>query len=582
MPYLRLENFGQGGYNPDNYETGLSPGQWSNMENADIYNGDLYACGREPVRFPDCPFSIFYSYLFVSGGRPVYVASDGNDVAVYVEGQWTTLLSSLGGGLITFDNFLGTLIINSQTSGPYYWGGISSDLLDASWDEGPDESWNGGTDVDWDGSVSAEDSWDSGPDESWNGGLDISWSTLTLQPAALLPGWPAGATCLQIVAFSNYLVALSVDNPNADGDVAAPYLVMWSDAAPPGSIPTSWTPATDNLAGDFLIQDTYGPISGGKKLRNSLIVYKSDSIYRMFETFDTDLVMAYERVVSLPSIDSPYGVAEYANQHYFVSKAGLFVFDGQQATPIDYGRVHGAVISVSLFSGFSRVQVVTNQTDAEIWFGLRQREDGPITQVLKYSIPYNAFVLHDYGPTLTSLASGQYSEDDFDADSWDGGASTSWEEGDDEPWENDLRGDLIDRVFLADGTNVKTYEPLRGGVTGQSARATSLLRYGIQLSDPTRKVILRAIYPEMEGGDEVTFQVGTQQQPWRSLDGQEPQIVWGPDRSFRPGTDLKLPLRDIGSTFALRVKSSATSQSDNAFWRLHAIGFEFSVLGERG
>jgi hypothetical protein len=94
--------------------------------------------------------------------------------------------------------------------------------------------------------------------------------------------------------------------------------------------------------------------------------------------------------------------------------------------------------------------------------------------------------------------------------------------------------------------------------------------------------MLRAFYPEMEGGDSVTFQVGIQHQPWLSLDGRLPQIVWGPEREFRPGTDIELPLCDVGSVYAIRIKSRTDSQVDNSFWRIHALGFHFDALGQYG
>jgi hypothetical protein len=137
-------------------------------------------------------------------------------------------------------------------------------------------------------------------------------------------------------------------------------------------------------------------------------------------------------------------------------------------------------------------------------------------------------------------------------------------------------------VFLAENNTVRTYEPLRGGRDGQSARPTELVRYGIRFADPSQKTMLRALYPEMEAGGSVTFQVGIQHQPWRSYDGALPQITWGAEREFRPGTDIEIPLCDVGSVYALRVKSRTDSNVSNQFWRLHGLGFRFDTIGEYG
>jgi hypothetical protein len=617
MPYARFDNFGRGGFNPDSYETGLAPGQWSEMYNADIYNGDIYACGEEPVRFDGCPFQIRYSYIYLTDDRAIYVASDGSTLAAYVNGEWRVLREGLGGGIVTFDTFLGTLIINSLTGGAFYWRGLTGVPGLSQWFEA-DQSWSSAQSVQWNSRTDktvALTAWGKSGGYTWAGASGFQWNNLQEEVCPPLPGWPYRAKCLQIVAFGNRLVALSVDYSPAvigttwassdvetwadgdsqtwqdllasgknalDGESRAPYLVWWSSAAPAGAVPSEWLPSTRNTAGDVLLQDTGGPITGGKKLRDSLIVYKSDSIYRLFETFSTDAVLAYERVLSRPSIESPYGVAEYGEAHYCISKTGIFVFNGQQAQQIDFDRVHGAVLSVSLLRGFDQVQVVANETDAEVWFGFRNIGAGPLTTVLKYSIPYNAFCVHSYGDGLTAMTAGQYDEE-FVGRAWSDPPVARWEDGLGTPWSgSELRGNLIDRVFLANNNEVRTYEPLRGGRLGKSARTTELVRYGVRLADPSQKTMLRALYPEMEGGEAVTFQVGIQHQPWLSLDGQLPQIVWGPEREFRPGTDIELPLCDVGSVYAIRVKSRTDSQADNPFWRIHALGFHFDVLGQYG
>ena len=619
MPYARFDNFGRGGFNPDSYETGLAPGQWSEMYNADIYNGDIYACGEEPVRFDDCPFQILYSYVYNTNDRAIYVASDGNTLAAYVGDEWRILRQNLGGGIVTYDEFLGTLVINSLSGGPFFWRGLTGVNGLTTWEEGQGTTWTEAGAFAWDSQtdkVRALTTWDQSGDTSWADAGIYQWNNTTEEVCPPLPGWPERARCLQIVAFGNYLVALSVDYspgiPNtvwndppfdawADGSGTtwddlvlasstpvdfgkdkAPYLVWWSSAAAPGSVPSEWLPTTTNAAGDFLVQDTGGIIAGGRKLRDSLIIYKSDSIYRMFQTYDPSTVMAYERVVSRPSIESPYGVAEFGERHYCVSKAGIFIFDGQQAQQVDYDRVHGAVQSVSTLRGFDRVQVVANQQDAEIWFGFRNVGAGPLTTVLKYCLPYDAFTVHQYGDGLTSLASGQYTQD-FATRTWRNPPVQTWADAALLEWvDPTLRGELVDRVFLAENNQVRTYEPLRGGRNGKSARPTSLVRYGIRLSDPSTKTMLRALYPEMEAGESVDFEIGIQHQPWRSYDGELPQIVWGPKRQFRPGTDNELPLVDVGTTYAIRISSRTDSEADNQFWRLHALGFGFETLGQYG
>lgn len=559
MPYARFENFGrQGGYAPDPYETGLAPGQWAEMYNADVYNGDLYSCGAEPRVAEECPVTIKYSFVYSDGVELFYMASDGFSVyAGQPGGSWALLISGLTGGLITWTVFHGTLVINSLTDGPYYW--------DGSWGLNYNP-----------GGPPGDPNWDTGVDVDWDTGEDNTWNAVVYGQGAELPGWPAGVTCVQVIAYGYHLVALGVSDPTG-AEASANYLVWWSDAAAPGQIPQTWTPSADNLAGDLFLQDTQGVIRGGELLRDWLIVYKTDSIYRLFFTFDPSSVISSEKLLVFQGVDTPYAIAAFENRHYLATVAGIFVFDGQSIATIDLDRVHGGVISLTREGTLDRVLAVPNTTYSEIWFAYRPEPDVRFGVLLKYNIPYDTFTVHIYEEGFTSLAQGAYVADSVQGvnDTWDDGSTYSWDSSVvDNPWNLTTYGDLVERMFIAKDRAVHMYEPITNSLS-VGARKTTLVRYGIQLSDPTRKMILRNVYPEMEGTG-VSISLGWAQAPY-ALASRIPYRWHGP-RSFVPGVQLKLPYRDIASLFAIKVES----KEDRTGWRLHALGYEFDPVGVRG
>ena len=85
--------------------------------------------------------------------------------------------------------------------------------------------------------------------------------------ATVIPGWPANTHCFTMTGYKYYLVAGGVYGPGAPLES----LVMWSDAAEPGALPTSWTPRPDNDAGDLSMADFAGPILAAHALSDALI-----------------------------------------------------------------------------------------------------------------------------------------------------------------------------------------------------------------------------------------------------------------------------------------------------------------------
>jgi hypothetical protein len=96
-----------------------------------------------------------------------------------------------------------------------------------------------------------------------------------------LANWPSTTRCDVIRPFRNYLIALNI----TEGGQKQPFLVKWSHAADPGTLPTSWdtsNPALD--AGDFPLSEGADKIVDGLTQGDAFIIYKESSIYRMTYT----------------------------------------------------------------------------------------------------------------------------------------------------------------------------------------------------------------------------------------------------------------------------------------------------------
>ena len=59
-------------------------------------------------------------------------------------------------------------------------------------------------------------------------------------------------------------------------------VIKWSHASEANSVPSSWDETSATLdAGEYELADSQGEILSGKQLRDSFLIYKSDSIWGM-------------------------------------------------------------------------------------------------------------------------------------------------------------------------------------------------------------------------------------------------------------------------------------------------------------
>ncbi len=103
----------------------------------------------------------------------------------------------------------------------------------------------------------------------------LFWTGDSSDNADVLPDWPAGTVCKAIVAFKFHLFALNIDGPSGTFE----NLILWSDAAEPGTLPASWTPGPANESGSASLSDTPGRCIIARPLGQQLMIYKPTANY---------------------------------------------------------------------------------------------------------------------------------------------------------------------------------------------------------------------------------------------------------------------------------------------------------------
>ena len=156
------------------------------------------------------------------------------------------------------------------------------------------------------------------------------WDLNTANNFAALSNWPASTYCKSLRAYKNFLVALNVTKTSTN----YPYMVKWSHPADPGSVPASWDetdPTRD--AGEFDLADGYDQIVDGLALRDSLIIYKEASVWRLDFTGGAYVHRA-SKVMGTSGAMNRNCIVEIDGYHVVLTTNDIVIHDGVQANSV--------------------------------------------------------------------------------------------------------------------------------------------------------------------------------------------------------------------------------------------------------
>lgn len=163
-----------------------------------------------------------------------------------------------------------------------------------------------------------------------DGKAPMSWSLNLANKFVDLAAWPASTSCKSIRAYKNYLIALNVTK----GSTNYPFMVKWSHPADPGALPVSWDqtdPTKD--AGETDIAEGQDPIVDGLQLRDSFMIYKESSIWRMDYT-GGPFVFRFSKVLGSSGALNRNCIVEVDGVHVVLTNQDVIVHDGQTVTSV--------------------------------------------------------------------------------------------------------------------------------------------------------------------------------------------------------------------------------------------------------
>lgn len=140
----------------------------------------------------------------------------------------------------------------------------------------------------------------------------------------VVPSWPTGYKCKVLRAYKDQLIALGVTKAGQ----LYPTMVKWSDISQFGTPPGDWDPtSTTNSAGENIVNEMRSAIIDGLALRNSFILYCTDSVWQM-DFIGGDFIYDFVQLFDGRGIINPNCAVQVAGQHFVFDRNDIYVHDG--------------------------------------------------------------------------------------------------------------------------------------------------------------------------------------------------------------------------------------------------------------
>ncbi len=387
------------------------------------------------------------------------------------------------------------------------------------------------------------------------------WNENTSTPFADLLNWQVSTYCKSIRAFKNFLIALNITK----GTTNYPYMVKWSHPADPGSLPSSWdqTDATKD-AGELDIAEGGDIVIDGLQLRDSFIVYKENSFWRM-DFVGTPYIFQFTKVSDTTGILNKNCVVEVNGLHFVLTGSDVIVHDGvsEPISVLDKETRRYLFHNIDT-NGLNLCFVVKNSFFNEVMvcypsIGATSCDSAMVWNYKDKTVSFRSL------PNINHAAFGPV----------DDGLNGDWNQ-DNDPWDSDLTEwngpdfvPSIASVLMASNDPAIYLLDASASQNGTAVTAT-LTRQGLAFDADENIKLVRNIRPRITGNDGLTVNV---QVGWNNTSPYDPP-TWATAVPFTIGSQVPVDLMVSGRYIAIQFSTGTASQ-----WRLDSYDIDVVPVG---
>jgi hypothetical protein len=389
--------------------------------------------------------------------------------------------------------------------------------------------------------------------------VPMTWDLNTANKFVNLANWPANTYCKSLKAFKNSLIALNVSKSGTQ----YPYMVKWSHPADPGSVPSSWdqTDATKD-AGELDLAEGGDYIQDGLQLRDSFIIYKEASVWRMDYT-GGPFVYRFSKVLGISGALNRNCITEIDGQHLVLTGSDVMVHDGQSASSVLDKFTRRWLFQNIDTTYIGRCFVARNPFFNEVWVCFPSLGATSCDRAMIWNYRDNTVSFRSL-PNVNHLSFGPV----------DNGLNDSWSS-DSAPWDSDLTlwngPDYVPSTtrLLAASADTKLFLMDASASFDGALPSAYIERRGLSFDNIEKLKLVKGIRAQITGntGDTVLIYVGSSDDPY-----EDP--TYGDAMTFTIGSTTQVDCFVTGRYIAVKF---ATGTAFN--WRLDSYSIMVDTAG---
>lgn len=392
----------------------------------------------------------------------------------------------------------------------------------------------------------------NGKDKPW------TWDGNTANDFIPMASWPATWLADVVRPFRQFLVALGVSKSGTK----QPHTIAWSNAAAPGALPSTWTPAASNEAGEVDLVSP-GVMVDFLPLGDIGIIYKDSSMWAMTWVGGNEVFQFRQLPGNVGAmwrgcvVDTPVG-------HVVLTNGDVVVHQGQGTRSILTGRMRKWLFRSIDPTYYKRSFLVVNAKFNEVWICFPSSGQQTCNRALLWNWADNTFGVRELSG-VTCGAMGQIPSALVTVPTYLTVTGTYATNASSYEGTEYLANDL--RTMLG---NASAFGLADTGSTDYGANFTAVLeRRGLHFGTRDRVKTASGLFPVFDGptGTVVMVEIGGAMVPDRLPSYAAPV-------PFTFGTNQKIDAFATGRYLAWRLTSTGPEA-----WRIRSAAFEARVGG---
>lgn len=374
-----------------------------------------------------------------------------------------------------------------------------------------------------------------------------------------LPAWPASTYCRSLRSYKSFMIALGVTK----GSTSYPYMVKWSSPAEPGALPPSWdhTDPTQD-AGENDLAEGQDIIIDGMQLRDSFIIYKRSSVWRM-DYVGGPFVFNFQRVLGISGALNRNCIVEVDGVHIVLTSQDVIAHDGQSPQSVLDKATRRYLFNNIDPDARDKCFLFRNPFLNEVFICYPEVGMTTCTRAVVWNYRDRTVSFREI-PNLNHAAVGQSQADigdswDVDLDPWDSD-TTLWNSPGFTPDDaRVLMASADQKIYLLDATN-----SFNGTVP-----TAYLERQGLSFDAPEQTKLVRGIRPRITGtaGKTVMISVAGMDDPYETP-------VYSETQSYTIGSTVACDFLVDGRYIAIKVEAGTALS-----WRLDSFTIDIEPSG---